>query len=77
MLNGARKNLSNHLSNFVTYLWVTTLEVFGKSRVNAEGSSYKMDTNAIKKIAVFGPGMMGHAIAQEFAQAGYTETLRG
>ncbi len=27
-----------------------------------------MDTNTIKKITVVGPGMMGHAIAQEFAQ---------
>ncbi len=36
-----------------------------------------MVANKIKKIAVFGPGMMGHAIAQEFAQAGYGVTLCG
>ncbi len=36
-----------------------------------------MDTNAIKKITVVGPGMMGHAIAQEFAQASYEVTLCG
>ncbi len=36
-----------------------------------------MDTNVIKKITVVGPGMMGHAIAQEFAQAGYGVTLCG
>jgi len=32
---------------------------------------------AIKRISVFGPGMMGHAIAQEFAVAGYDITLYG
>ena len=26
---------------------------------------------AIRRIVVIGPGMMGHAIAQEFAAAGY------
>ena len=36
-----------------------------------------MVANKIKKIAVFGPGMMGHAIAQEFAQVGYRVTLCG
>ena len=36
-----------------------------------------MAANKINKIAVFGPGMMGHAIAQEFAQAGYGVTLCG
>ncbi len=33
--------------------------------------------NEIKKISVIGPGMMGHAIAQEFALAGYEVTLCG
>ena len=33
--------------------------------------------NRIKRIAVIGPGMMGHAIAQEFAVAGYDVTLCG
>ena len=33
--------------------------------------------NTIKRISVFGPGMMGHAIAQEFAVAGYDVTLYG
>ena len=32
---------------------------------------------AIKKISVIGPGMMGHAIAQEFATAGYDVILCG
>lgn len=32
---------------------------------------------AISRIAVIGPGMMGHAIAQEFATAGYEVTLYG
>ena len=32
---------------------------------------------AIDRIAVIGPGMMGHAIAQEFAEAGYEVTLFG
>ena len=32
---------------------------------------------AIKKISVIGPGMMGHAIAQEFAAAGYDVILCG
>lgn len=32
---------------------------------------------AISRIAVIGPGMMGHAIAQEFAAAGYGVTLCG
>jgi 3-hydroxybutyryl-CoA dehydrogenase len=36
-----------------------------------------MVANKIKQIAVIGPGMMGHAIAQEFAQAGYRVTLYG
>jgi 3-hydroxybutyryl-CoA dehydrogenase len=36
-----------------------------------------MDTNEIKKITVVGPGMMGHAIAQEFALAGYEVVLYG
>ena len=31
----------------------------------------------IDRIAVIGPGMMGHAIAQEFAAAGYEVTLYG
>ena len=31
----------------------------------------------IERIAVIGPGMMGHAIAQEFAAAGYHVTLCG
>ena len=31
----------------------------------------------IENITVIGPGMMGHAIAQEFAAAGYTVTLCG
>ena len=31
----------------------------------------------IKNITVIGPGMMGHAIAQEFATAGYAVTLCG
>jgi len=33
--------------------------------------------NEIKRIGVIGPGMMGHAIAQEFAVAGYEVTLCG
>ena len=36
-----------------------------------------MSTEEIKKIAVIGPGMMGHAIAQEFASAGYAVKLCG
>lgn len=36
-----------------------------------------MDTPTIKKISVIGPGMMGHAIAQEFAVAGYEVMLCG
>ena len=36
-----------------------------------------MSDNKIKQIAVIGPGMMGHAIAQEFAAAGYAVTLCG
>ena len=36
-----------------------------------------MDTPTIKKISVIGPGMMGHAIAQEFAFAGYEVMLYG
>ncbi len=32
---------------------------------------------AIQKIVVIGPGMMEHAIAQEFAAAGYEVTLCG
>jgi hypothetical protein len=32
MLNGARKNLSNLVLNFVTYLRDTTLEVISKPR---------------------------------------------
>lgn len=36
-----------------------------------------MQTNAINKISVIGPGMMGHAIAQEFAAAGYDVILCG
>ena len=36
-----------------------------------------MSTQEIKKIAVIGPGMMGHAIAQEFASAGYAVMLYG
>ena len=31
----------------------------------------------IERMAVIGPGMMGHAIAQEFAAAGYAVTLCG
>ena len=36
-----------------------------------------MTTNAIEQITVIGPGMMGHAIAQEFATAGYEVILHG
>jgi 3-hydroxybutyryl-CoA dehydrogenase len=36
-----------------------------------------VENSAIKRISVFGPGMMGHAIAQEFAVAGYDVTLYG
>ena len=36
-----------------------------------------MRTPTIKKISVIGPGMMGHAIAQEFAVAGYEVILYG
>lgn len=36
-----------------------------------------MQTNTINKISVIGPGMMGHAIAQEFAAAGYDVILCG
>lgn len=36
-----------------------------------------METPTIKKISVIGPGMMGHAIAQEFAVAGYEVMLCG
>ena len=32
---------------------------------------------SIRRISVIGPGMMGHAIAQEFAAAGYEVTLCG
>jgi len=39
MLNGARKNLSNFVLNFVTYLWDTTLEAVSKiaDRVQWQG----------------------------------------
>ena len=36
-----------------------------------------MSAGEIKKITVIGPGMMGHAIAQEFASAGYAVMLYG
>jgi 3-hydroxybutyryl-CoA dehydrogenase len=36
-----------------------------------------MSAEEIKRIAVIGPGMMGHAIAQEFASAGYAVMLYG
>ena len=36
-----------------------------------------MQPPAIKGISVIGPGMMGHAIAQEFAAAGHHVTLCG
>jgi 3-hydroxybutyryl-CoA dehydrogenase len=36
-----------------------------------------MQKSTIKKISVIGPGMMGHAIAQEFAVAGYDVRLCG
>ncbi len=36
-----------------------------------------VEENEIKRIGVIGPGMMGHAIAQEFAVAGYEVTLCG
>ena len=36
-----------------------------------------MVEKAVDKIAVIGPGMMGHAIAQEFAAAGFEVTLCG
>ena len=36
-----------------------------------------MATPSIKKITVIGPGMMGHAIAQEFATAGHDVILCG
>ena len=36
-----------------------------------------MKTPTIRKISVIGPGMMGHAIAQEFAVAGYEVMLCG
>lgn len=36
-----------------------------------------MENPTIKRISVIGPGMMGHAIAQEFAVAGYEVMLCG
>ncbi len=36
-----------------------------------------MGTLTIKKISVIGSGMMGHAIAEEFAVAGYEVILYG
>ena len=36
-----------------------------------------METPTINRISVIGPGMMGHAIAQEFAAAGYEVMLCG
>ncbi len=36
-----------------------------------------MGTPTIKKISVIGSGMMGHAIAEEFAVAGYEVILYG
>ena len=36
-----------------------------------------MSATEINKITVVGPGMMGHAIAQEFASAGYAVILCG
>ena len=36
-----------------------------------------LQKNKIKRVSVIGPGMMGHAIAQEFAVAGYDVTLCG
>ncbi len=35
-----------------------------------------MGTPTIKKISVIGSGMMGHAIAEEFAVAGYEVILK-
>jgi hypothetical protein len=33
MFNGARKNLSNPVLNFVTYLWDTTIEAISKMQI--------------------------------------------
>jgi hypothetical protein len=38
-LDGARKNLSNRLSNFVTYLWDTIPEVVSKSQISLKGKA--------------------------------------
>jgi hypothetical protein len=39
MLNGARKNLSNLVLNFVTYLWDTTLEVALKPQIRLKSKT--------------------------------------
>jgi hypothetical protein len=39
MLNGARKNLSNLLLNFVTYLRDRTLEVVSKPQIRLKGKA--------------------------------------
>jgi hypothetical protein len=39
MLNGARKNLSNLVLNFVTYLWDTTLEVVSKPQIRLKSKA--------------------------------------
>jgi hypothetical protein len=39
MLNGAHKNLSNLVLNFVTYLWDTTLEVVLKPQVRLKSKA--------------------------------------
>ena len=36
-----------------------------------------MNTNEIQRVAVIGPGMMGHCIAQEFGLAGFDVSLNG
>jgi hypothetical protein len=39
MLNGARKNLSNLVLNFVTFLWDTTLEVVSKPQIRLKSKA--------------------------------------
>jgi hypothetical protein len=49
MLNGARKNLSNLLLNFVIYLQDTTLEVVSKPQIRLKGKA-QADPPSLKKL---------------------------
>jgi hypothetical protein len=49
MLNGARKNLSNLVLNFVTYLWNTTLEAISEMQITFEDKA-RADPPSLKKL---------------------------